>query len=118
MQVRKKEIWHPTQTDGLITARRLNSRTGEWEFCQYGDLKKGDVFKAYFGRRQINPLALSPDYCNIVALCLADAVRDTFYRGYGYGVEIEVGSFDEITRKVENNNGGGPPPDSMLKAAP
>jgi hypothetical protein len=89
--------WHPTPKRSLITAKRLTGG-GAWVDCEYKDLKKGDVFKAFYQGEQIEPVSLAPvDRDDHVGVCVSDAFRNDAF-DQGYTVEIDFGPLDEVMK--------------------
>ena len=87
--------WKPTPKSRLIIAHRLDPVSGAWTPCEYKDLKRGDIFKAFAGDSEIDAISFEAvDQKDWVALCWTDPVkamppfRD---KKEGYMIEVTTG---------------------------
>lgn len=96
--------WRPTPKERLITASRLNPATGEWDKCEYTELRKGDIFKSYDPEGvQLEAVTLEecgPDVCAVVT---SDPVKGhTDDQNEGYMIEVTTGPFGALIQRVSN----------------
>ena len=101
----------PTPERRRVRARRLNVETGVWEPCEYRDLRRGDIFRAFApDGMQLDPglvgeegiSAEEPDD-SMASLCLGDAMKDVRTRGEGYCVEVLTAPLGELLDKRAMN---------------
>ncbi|MDE2426246.1 MAG: hypothetical protein KGO96_10120 [Elusimicrobia bacterium] len=96
-------MWKPRPDHERLRAERFIG-DGQWERCEYADLKNGDVFRAVHPNGHlVNPLTIDAleDGEDMVALCHGDPIKG--YEGNdGFAVDISVGSLKDLMAEVVN----------------
>lgn len=95
------DAWHETHNELKVDVKRLNHETGEWEDCEFQDLRTGDIFRSYYDGVLVSVLtgcAATEDY---VAFVESDPEKN-IEAGHGYGLICTEFESVEHLRKCLN----------------